>query len=67
MKAFNTQQDCLHKLINFIHQTVSAAYINNCCNLDNKINMWYNNLQKMACTFTIQEFENTQDQYLNVI
>jgi len=37
---------------------VSAAYINNYCDPDNKINVWYDNLQKIACTSTIQEFEN---------
>ncbi len=63
LKAYNNQQLVIQKLIDFIIQTVSSSYLKSCCNLKEKINVWYINLQKLAETFIIQEYDQVRDWY----
>ena len=67
LKIYNNQQLIIQKLIEFINQTVSSLYLESCCKPEDKINIWYINLQKTASISTIQEYNHAWNQYTKVI
>ena len=48
LKAYNTQQLGIQKLIDFTNQIVLSSYLKNYCNLEDNIDTWYANLKKMT-------------------
>ena len=67
LKLYNIQQQKIQKLIEFIHQTVSSAYLENCCNLKYNLDIWFVNLKNMTGTFISQEFINIRNWYNKAI